>query len=99
MRTLALAFLAITASATTGCDTFSDQATVHSVTHTDFDDRFHDGLAEVWNTCTEPLDLTPGLTSISMLDGCGVQAAQQHCRQCQQRVSWRQLSEATRHQW
>ncbi|MCA9526434.1 MAG: hypothetical protein KC549_09100 [Myxococcales bacterium] len=76
MRTLALAFLAITASATTGCDTFSDQATVHSVTHTDFDDRFHDGLAEVWNTCTEPLDLTPGLTSISMLDGCGVQDTQ-----------------------
>lgn len=67
MRLLALAATGLLASA---CTAFSTQSTVNSVTRTTFDDRFHDGLAEVWNTCSEPLDLEPGDTSISLLNGC-----------------------------
>lgn len=64
-----LSLLAL-ASVFAGCSTFSTQTAVNSITRTDFDDRLHDGLLEVWNTCTEPLVLQAGDTSISMLDGC-----------------------------
>lgn len=58
------------AGLTSACSAFSTQTTVNSVTRTTFDDRLHDGLAEVWNTCSEPLDLEPGDSSISLLNGC-----------------------------
>lgn len=66
MRPTLIALAAVFA----GCSTFSTQTAVNSVTRTDFDDRLHDGLSEVWNTCTEPLDLEPGDTSVSLLNGC-----------------------------
>lgn len=54
----------------TGCGTFSDQTEVNGVTKTVFDGRLPSAMEEVFASCHDPLVIEPGMTSVSLTNGC-----------------------------
>ena len=62
--------LSLTASSLIACSSFSDQTNTGSIETTVFDSRFGDALEEVFATCSDPLAINPGDSSISMTSGC-----------------------------
>ena len=55
---------------TTACSGFTDVSNSGNVTDTVFDRAFPDALEEVFNTCSDPLRLEPGDSTISLTSGC-----------------------------
>jgi len=58
------------ATGATGCSSFYTRSTSGGTTYTRFDDRLNDALSEVFEVCTEPLDLEPGVDEIDFVGSC-----------------------------
>lgn len=69
-RITPLALVTVAAVAATGCGSFTTQTTVLGTTYTRFDDRLNDALSEVFEACTEPLDIEPGMSEIDFVGAC-----------------------------
>ena len=63
-RATPLALATLAAVAATGCSSFYTQSTVRGTTYTRFDDRLNDALSEVFEACTEHLDIEPDRKSV-----------------------------------
>lgn len=70
-RSALLSVVAVAAATTaTGCSSFYTRSTVAGTTYTRFDDRINDALSEVFEACTEPLDIEPFMTEIDLVGAC-----------------------------
>lgn len=76
MKTMAMTMVKVAGGAATlamlatGCSTYSDQSVVNSITKTVFDSRLPEAMEEVFAQCHDPLVIEPGMTSISLTNGC-----------------------------
>jgi hypothetical protein len=66
----ALSLAVCTATLSTGCSSFYTRSTSLGTTYTRFDDGLHDALSEVFEACTEPLDIEAGLDEIDFVGAC-----------------------------
>lgn len=69
-RSALLSVVALAAATATGCSTFYTRTTSGGTTYTRFDDRINDALSEVFEACTEPLDIEPFMTEIDLVGAC-----------------------------